>query len=141
MKFLGLGWGAAVIAVALVAAGFLALNSMNDGSVPDGFARGNGRIEAVEINVAARDGGRIETVHVREGEFVEPGQQLAQLDTRQLQAALAQADAELSRATIAAENARLLVRQREAEEQAAAATLQQREATYDAAQRQYERIR
>lgn len=114
---------------------------MNDGSVPDGFARGNGRIEAVEINVAARDGGRIETVHVREGEFVEPGQQLAQLDTRQLQAALAQADAELSRATIAAENARLLVRQREAEEQAAAATLQQREATYDAAQRQYERIR
>ncbi len=139
MKPFGRGWGVAVLVAVLALAGFLALKFMNDDGLPEGFARGNGRIEAVEINVAARDGGRIDLLHVREGEFVEAGQVLAQLDIRQLQAALAQAEAELRRSAIAAENARLLVTQREAEKRAAEATLEQRQATYDAAQRQYER--
>jgi HlyD family secretion protein len=44
----------ACIAVALVAAAFLLWRMLKPGDLPDGIVGGNGRIEAVEIDVAAK---------------------------------------------------------------------------------------
>lgn len=130
-----------LVVIALAAGGYLLWRQGRDGAVPEGFARGNGRIEAVEIDVAAQMAGRIDKVLVTEGQLFSAGQALVQLDTRQLRAARDQAAAELHRAEIAVENARLLVTQQEAEFRASEAVLSQRKAERDAAQRQYERSR
>jgi HlyD family secretion protein len=129
--------------VALIAAaavfGFLVWRGTGDDAVPTGFARGNGRIEAVEIDVASSYPGRIDAVLVREGELVETGQELVRLDTRQAKANRHQAQAETRRAEIAVENARLLVEQRKAEVRAAEAVLAQRQSAEDLAKRQLAR--
>ncbi len=49
-----------------------------------GFASGNGRIEAVEIDVAAKTPGRLDDILVNEGDFVTRGQIVARMDTRVL---------------------------------------------------------
>ncbi len=53
---------------------------------PDGFARGNGRIEADLIDVSSRLAGRVRTINVREGDLVKPGDVLAVMDTVELEA-------------------------------------------------------
>ncbi|WP_299557669.1 HlyD family efflux transporter periplasmic adaptor subunit [uncultured Sulfitobacter sp.] len=129
------------IAVAVVGAvlGFLFWKGNGNGEVPEGFARGNGRVEAVEIDLASKLPGRIETILVREGELVEAGQPLAALDVRQLKANRHQAEAELRRSEIAVENARLMIQQRQAEVRAAEAVLSQQQSALDAAERQFAR--
>lgn len=139
MAKLGQGGRLTILALAVAAIGTLVWYFGNGDDLPEGFALGNGRIEAVEIDVAASITARIDTILVKEGEFVEAGQDLVLMDTRELKASLNQATAELHRAEIAVDNARLLVKQRNAEKRAAAATLAQSKANYDAAQRQYER--
>jgi len=129
----------AAIVIAVAVSGFLLWQSTRSDTDAEGFARGNGRIEAVEIDVAAKLPGRIDTVLVNEGGLVTAGAPLATLDTRQLQANRNQMVAELRRAEIAVENATLLVEQRAAEVRAAEALLEQRRAEEDVARRQYER--
>ncbi len=51
-----------------------------------GFASANGRIEGVEIDVAAKTAGRVTAVLVDEGEFVKAGDVLARMDTAVLEA-------------------------------------------------------
>jgi HlyD family secretion protein len=53
---------------------------------PDGFARGNGRIEADLIDISSRLAGRVRTINVREGDLVKPGDILAVMDTIELEA-------------------------------------------------------
>lgn len=128
-----------LIAGALAAAGFFLWRGDGTEAVPDGFARGNGRIEAVEIDLAAPRPGRIARILVREGMLVEAGDPLAVLDVRQLQAARHQAEAERQRAEIAVRNAQLMVEQRAAEVRAAEAVLAQRQSAEAVARRQLER--
>ena len=109
--------------------------------LPDGFAAGNGRIEAVEIDIAARTAGRIREILVNEGDFVRAGQVLAKMDTAVLEAQLREAEAQLRRARIGIETAQSLVTQREAEKQAAEALIAQRKAEFDAAQKRLARTR
>ena len=49
--------------------------------LPEGFARANGRIEAVEIDISTRSPGRIKEILIREGQFVRTGDVLARMDT------------------------------------------------------------
>ena len=100
-----------VIALTAALIGFFFWQGNGNDVVPEGFARGNGRIEAVEIDVASKLPGRIEAILVREGVLVEAGQPLVELDTRQLEATRHQSEAELRRAEIAIENARLMIEQ------------------------------
>lgn len=83
--------------------------------VPEGFALGNGRIEATEVDVAAKLPGRLREVRVQEGDRVEAGQVVAVLDTQALEAQLRQAEAELRRACQEREHARAVVEQYESE--------------------------
>jgi HlyD family secretion protein len=107
--------------------------------LPDGFAAGNGRIEAVEIDVAAKTAGRVKDILANEGDFVRAGQELARMDTAVLEAQLREAEAQLRRALIGIETAQSQVTQREAEKQAAEALVAQRKAELDAAQRRVAR--
>lgn len=128
-----------VIALVAAAAIYLAWGKFSGGGLPSGIASGNGRIEAVEIDVATKTPGRIKEILVNEGDFVEVGQMLARMDTDQLEAQRRQAEAQLKRARIGVDTARALVTQREAERTAAAAVIEQRNAQLDAAKRKLAR--
>jgi HlyD family secretion protein len=45
--------------------------------LPQGFASSNGRIEATEVDIATKTAGRIDTILVKEGQFVRQGEVLA----------------------------------------------------------------
>jgi HlyD family secretion protein len=128
-------WPLVALAVLLAWAGYFAWQRLNVDDLPAGIAGGNGRIEAVEIDVSTRTAGRLEEILVDEGDFVEAGQVLARMDIDQLESRRRQAEAELKRATIGIDTARSLVTQREAERAAAEAVVAQREAQLDAADR------
>jgi HlyD family secretion protein len=99
--------------------------------LPAGFARSNGRIEAVEIDIATKAAGRLVDVQVDEGDFVTAGQVLAQMDTDVLNAQLREAEAELRRAKTAIETAQSNVMQRQSEKSAAESVVLQRNAELD----------
>ncbi len=130
-----------IVAVLLAAAvlGYVAWKQLRAPGLPAGFASGNGRIEAVEIDIATKAPGRLGDILVDEGDFVTAGQVLARMDTAQLEAQLRQAEAEKRRAIIGVDTAGSLVRQREAERRAAEALVAQRVADNDGAQRQLAR--
>ncbi|MDD5366652.1 MAG: HlyD family efflux transporter periplasmic adaptor subunit [Gallionellaceae bacterium] len=98
-----------------------------------GLASGNGRIEAVEVDIAAKSPGRIREILVNEGELVAAGQVVARMDTDVLAAQLRQAEAQLQQARSAVATARSQLALREAEKAANLAVLAQREAELDIA--------
>jgi len=99
----------------------------------DGMVSGNGRIEAVEIDVASRTPGRLHEVLVNEGDFVTAGQAIASMDTETLKAQLRQAEAQLQQARSAIATAQSQLAQRESDRAAAQAMVAQREAELNAA--------
>ncbi|RWR31526.1 HlyD family efflux transporter periplasmic adaptor subunit [Sinirhodobacter populi] len=125
--------GGAVAAAAALGAWFW-LNT-DPQSLPAGITGSNGRLEAVDIDIAAQTGGRLKDVFVAEGDFVEAGQILAQMDTTRLEAQKLEAEAQIRRAEIAIDTANSLVTQREAEREASAANVELLEAELDAAER------
>lgn len=100
-----------------------------------GLVSGNGRTEAVEIDVAAKIPGRVKEILVREGELVTVGQVVALMDTETLEAQRRQAEAELQRAYSAVTTAQSQLGQREAERVAAVAVVAQREAELNVAEK------
>lgn len=128
----------AVIAVAAGAA-YAAWQYLKPGRLPDGIAGGNGRIEAVEIDIAAKIAGRVTEILADEGDFVHTGQVLAKMDTAVLEAQRREAEAQLQQAIIGIDTARSQVTQREAEKAAAQAVVAQREAEREAARRRLAR--
>jgi HlyD family secretion protein len=80
--------------------------------LPAGIIASNGRLEATELDIAAKLAGRIEAVLVQEGDFVERGQVVARMDTSVLRAQLREARAEATRARMAVATANAIVDQR-----------------------------
>lgn len=64
--------------------------------IPDGIVSGNGRVEAVQVDIATKYAGRIDTVAVREGDMVEPGQVLVRMNTLELEAERAKGEARIA---------------------------------------------
>lgn len=125
------------LALALAAGGgYYVWQSLKASELADGIASGNGRIEAVEVDVATKLAGRVSEIFVDEGDFVKRGDKIAQMDVRQLETQLRQAQAEARRADIGMETAKALVAQRNAEKRAAEAALAQRKIQADSAERQ-----
>ncbi|MBU2979614.1 HlyD family efflux transporter periplasmic adaptor subunit [Alteromonas sp. C1M14] len=94
----------------------------------------NGRIEAIEIGIAAKVAGRVEAIYVAEGEQVAAGTQVAKLDTSTIEGQLAQAKAQLQQAQSTVAAANMAVAQRESEKVALEAALLQSQAELKAAQ-------
>jgi HlyD family secretion protein len=80
-----------------------------------GFASGNGRLEATEVDIATKFHGRVEEILFDEGDRVESGQFVARMDTASLEAQLAEAQASVVRAEKQRNNAIAIVAQRESE--------------------------
>ena len=59
-----------------------------ENALPGGIVFGNGRIEAVLVDVSAKYAGRVTDITVHEGDMVTTGQRLAQVDTDELNATL-----------------------------------------------------
>ncbi len=71
------------------------------GLPPEGFARGNGRIEADLIDISPRLAGRVAEIRVREGDRVAFGDVLAIMDTAELASQLSRAEAAVANAKAA----------------------------------------
>lgn len=77
------------IFIALIAAAALAGTALYAGWFrKDDRLQGSGTVEARDIRVGSKVGGRIETVNAREGDFVHAGQVLVTFDDRELKASL-----------------------------------------------------
>ncbi|WP_419728857.1 HlyD family secretion protein [Lichenicola sp.] len=61
--------------------------------LPPGFASGNGRLEADEIDIDTKFAGKIATLEVDEGSVVEASQTVALMDSQDLEATLAKSQA------------------------------------------------
>jgi HlyD family secretion protein len=61
--------------------------------LPEGILYASGRIEGDEVNVASKVAGRLDRLLVREGQRVARGEVIARLDSAELEARLAQAEA------------------------------------------------
>lgn len=70
---------------------------MRQPGLPEGFVSGNGRTEAIEVDITTKFGGRLERILGKEGDKVEQGQELARFDTQDLAAHLRRAEAEIRR--------------------------------------------
>ncbi len=84
-------------------------------TLPPGFASGNGRIEATQVDVATKAAGRVETVLVEEGDFVKQGQIVGQMDVADTAAALRTAQAKAAQARKSRDQASHVVEQRKGE--------------------------
>lgn len=129
-----------LIAVLALAAYFGWQSLREDGPGP-GFASGNGRIEATEVDVAAKLAGRIDEILVKEGDFVRQGQALARMQVSTLEAQLAEAQASHQEAVHAIAAAKAQIALRQSDVAAAQALVVQRVAETDAASQRLQRSR
>jgi HlyD family secretion protein len=83
--------------------------------VPEGIVVGNGRLEAVQVDVATKIGGRLDEVVAREGDLVKPGVLLARIDSAQLRAQLSRAEADVASARSMVAQAEAQIAQAEAQ--------------------------
>ncbi|MBV8626092.1 MAG: efflux RND transporter periplasmic adaptor subunit [Herbaspirillum sp.] len=105
----------------------------------EGFASGNGRIEATEVDVATKLAGRVDAILVNEGDFVTAGQTLARMQVLSLEAQRDEAQARQQQSVSAVASAEAQVAVRESDYQAALAQSAQRESELDAARRRLSR--
>ena len=127
------------VLASVAAVGAYAWTTLRQQGPGEGFVSGNGRIEATEIDVAAKLGGRVQSIVVKEGDFVTAGQPLAHMQIDTLQASHDEARARHQQAVAAVANAEAQVAVRESDRQAALALVAQRQSELDAAQRRLAR--
>ncbi len=133
-------WLIPAVSVAVLAgAGLVAWQMLRPKGPGDGFVSGNGRLEATEIDVAAKLGGRVQDILVGEGDFVKAGQPLAHMQVQTLDAQRDEASARHQQSITGVASAEAQVAMRESDRQAALAVVTQRESELDAAQRRFAR--
>ncbi len=106
-----------------------------------GFASGNGRLEATEIDIAAKMGGRIRDIRVDEGDYVKDGELLAIMDTSTLEAQLYEAVALVALTRAQESSAISQVAARESDVLSAQAAVEEYRGNFDKTQRRFERTR
>jgi HlyD family secretion protein len=129
----------AEIILTLIAVGFLVWQKLNPKGLGEEFVSGNGRIEATEVDVAAKIGGRIEDILVNEGDFVSAGQILAHMQVQTLNAQHDEALAIKQQTITSVANAQAQVAMRESDIHVAEAVVAQRRAELEAAQLRFNR--
>ena len=105
----------ALIIIAVAAGAGLYWFKHTNSALPVGIVSGNGRIEADEIDIATKFAGRIAELFVDEGSTVSAGQIVARMDTRDLQASLQKAQAQVRQAQRALDEAHSNVEQQRAQ--------------------------
>ena len=87
-----------LVAALVVVGAIVAWMVLSKDELPEGFASGNGRLEATDIYVATKYAGRVKEVLADEGDTVEAGQVVARMDTEELEARLREAQAKIGEA-------------------------------------------
>ncbi|TWT84468.1 Multidrug resistance protein MdtN [Planctomycetes bacterium CA13] len=128
-----------IILCVIAALGYYAWHYIEPEDMPEGIASSNGRIEAVEIDIATKTPGRLVDVLVDEGDFLTAGQEIAHMDTRVLDAQLGEAKANLLRAKNSVDVANSIVKQQQCQETAAEALVSQRKAELSLATKNFKR--
>ena len=106
----------ALVSVAvIVGGGYWYWQQQTARAVPKGLAVANGRVEVEHVEIAAKLPGRIAEIRVVEGDFVTKGAVIARLDTAELRAQLAAAEAAIERASASIARAEADIAIREAE--------------------------
>jgi HlyD family secretion protein len=126
-------------AAAVALAGYVGWQRLRPSGPGAGFAASNGRIEATEIDIAAKTGGRLLDVLVREGDFVQQGQVLAHIQVDVLNAQRDEAKAQIAQAKTAVATAQAQVAARDSDRDSALAAIAQHEAALTAARAKYQR--
>ena len=129
----------ALIVVAVAAAAWYGWTRLQPSGPGDAFVRGNGRIEATEIDVATKLAGRVQSILVSEGDFVTSGQVLGSMQIQSLEAQRDEARAHHQQTVTAVSIAQAQVAVREGDRAASLALVAQRESELDAAQRRLKR--
>ena len=99
----------AIVLLIVIGGGFVAWR-VRPPELPPGIVFGNGRLEAIEVDVATKMAGRLASLTPREGDRVEKGQMVATFDTEDVAAQLRAAEAQVRQAREAAREAKEGVR-------------------------------
>ena len=105
--------GVVIVGVVVIGAGYW-YHLSTQRTLPAGILSGNGRLEADEIQVAAKYAGRIAEIDFQEGDLVKQGQILARMDTKETEAAERAAAAQVSARQRDADAARSEIGRRQA---------------------------
>lgn len=122
IKRIGLVVGAGIV----VLAAYAMWQIQKGAALPDYIASGNGRIEAEEVHIAAKTGGRVSEIFFDEGQQVSKGDVIARMDKQELMAKMDGAKSVLASAENSVAGGHAEIAQRTAE--------------YNLAQKQLERI-
>ncbi|MCD8139483.1 MAG: efflux RND transporter periplasmic adaptor subunit [Planctomycetaceae bacterium] len=126
-----------VLAVAVIA--YLIYNFTRDKGYGPGFASGNGRLEATEIDVSTKLAGRISEIRVDEGDFVQAGEILAVMQLDVLEAQLGEAKAQVLKAQADEASAEAQIAVWQSDVTAAQATVAQRQSELEQTRRRLNR--
>src|SRR5258708_12359773 len=91
------------------------INRLRGRDMPEGIVKSNGRIEATQVDVAAKYGGRLATLTVDEGDEVTAGQRVATISSPETEAQLRAAQAQVLKAKQAMAEAVALIAQRKSD--------------------------
>jgi HlyD family secretion protein len=91
------------------------IEQLRGATLPEGIAKTNGRIEATQIDVAAKYAGRLATVTVKEGDEVTAGQVIARISSPEYEAQLRGARAQVLKAKQALAESEALIAQRKSD--------------------------
>lgn len=131
--------GAAVVVLVAAAGGWYVWKMLHPAGPGADFISGNGRIEATEIGVAAKLGGRVQDILVNEGDFVTAGQTLAHMQVQTLEAQRDEASARHQQSITGVVSALAQATMRASDRQAAQAVVAQHRSELDVAQRRLAR--
>lgn len=131
----------ALVAIVIGIATWAVWKTKNPNGQEEILVSGNGRIEATEIDIATKFAGRVVNILVREGDFVEKGQVVVQMQSDVLEAQLQEGRAQLQEAKQAVASAEAQVAVRESDVVAAQAVVVQRESELDNIKRRLARTR
>lgn len=89
------------------------IEGLHGSDLPEGIVRTNGRVEATELDVAAKYAGRLATVTVNEGDEVTAGQVIARISSPEYEAQLRGARSQVLKAKHGVAEAEALVAERQ----------------------------
>jgi len=92
------------------------IDRLRHGAMPEGIEKSNGRIEATQIDVAAKYPGRLAEVTVQEGDEVTAGQVIARISSPEYEAQLRGARSQVLKAKQALAEAEALIAQRKSDQ-------------------------
>lgn len=103
------------VGIIVVVIAYLVFGGIDSDAIPDGIASGNGRIEAVQVDIATKIAGRVKAISAKEGDLVQPGKTVALIDSARLQAQLLRAQADVASAESQVAAARAAIAQAKAQ--------------------------